>query len=66
MKIDNCAFQRSNEYKYLEVLLTESSEIFEIQTRITAGIRCYHTFIELTTVYSGTMKDKHDYLSDSY
>jgi hypothetical protein len=53
--------------RYLEVLLTESSEIkFEIQTRITAGIRCYHAFIELTTIYSGTMKDKHGCLSDSY
>jgi ribosomal protein S4E len=45
-KIDNYTFQRVN----VLVLIAENSEIkSEIKTRITAGNRCYHELIKLST-----------------
>ena len=59
LKTDNHTFQRVNEFKYLGVLFTESSEIkSEIKTRTKAGNRCYYAFIKLLKSTAVPRKDK--------
>jgi len=44
MRIDNCTFERAEEFKYLGTTLTYQNSIAEeIKSRLRSGNSCYHS-----------------------